>query len=89
MAGGINKLSHRAVESWIKKGDARTPKKLFDGDGLFLAITPAGTPVWRLRYRLGEKDKTLEQYKKAAAAPPTGHNPPAAFARPFTRKKLM
>jgi len=39
--------------------------------------------------RLGEKDKTMEQYKKAAAAPPTGHNPPAAFARPFTRKKLM
>jgi hypothetical protein len=28
-------------------------------------------------------------YKKASAAvQPGGHNPPAAFARPFTRKKL-
>jgi Flp pilus assembly protein TadD len=39
--------------------------------------------------RMGEKEKAAEWYKKAAAAvPPTGHNPPAAFARPFTRKKL-
>jgi Flp pilus assembly protein TadD len=39
--------------------------------------------------RMGEKDKAAETYKKAAAAvPPGGHNPPAAFARPFTRKKL-
>jgi tetratricopeptide (TPR) repeat protein len=39
--------------------------------------------------RMGEKDKASEWYKKAAAAvPPGGHNPPAAFARPFTRKKL-
>lgn len=39
--------------------------------------------------RMGEKDKAAEWYKKAfAALPPTGHNPPAAFARPFARKKL-
>ncbi|HJZ98358.1 MAG TPA: tetratricopeptide repeat protein [Candidatus Solibacter sp.] len=39
--------------------------------------------------RMGDKDKSNEWYKKAAAAvPPGGHNPPAAFARPFTRKKL-
>jgi tetratricopeptide (TPR) repeat protein len=39
--------------------------------------------------RMGDKDKSKEWYKKAAAAvPPGGHNPPAAFARPFTRKKL-
>jgi Flp pilus assembly protein TadD len=39
--------------------------------------------------RMGEKDKATDSYKKAAAAvPPGGHNPPAAFARPFTRKKL-
>jgi len=39
--------------------------------------------------RMGEKDKASEWYKKASAAvPPGGHNPPAAFARPFTRKKL-
>ena len=36
--------------------------------------------------KLGDKEKAMEAYRKAAAA--TAHNPPAAFARPFARKKL-
>ncbi len=36
--------------------------------------------------KLGEKDKAVECYRKAAAT--TAHNPPAAFARPFARRKL-
>jgi tetratricopeptide (TPR) repeat protein len=36
--------------------------------------------------KLGEKDKAMEAYRKAAAS--TGHNPPAAFAVPFAKKKL-
>jgi len=36
--------------------------------------------------KLGDKDKANEQYKKAAET--TAHNPPAAYARPFARKKL-
>jgi tetratricopeptide (TPR) repeat protein len=36
--------------------------------------------------KLGEKDKAMECYRKAAAT--TGHNPPAAFSRPFAKKKL-
>jgi tetratricopeptide (TPR) repeat protein len=36
--------------------------------------------------KLGDKARAMEAYRKAAAA--TGHNPPAAFARPFTAKKL-
>lgn len=36
--------------------------------------------------KLGEKDKAMEWYRKAAAT--RGHNPPAAFARPFATKKL-
>jgi len=36
--------------------------------------------------KLGEKDKAMECYRRAAAT--TAHNPPAAFARPFARKKL-
>jgi tetratricopeptide (TPR) repeat protein len=36
--------------------------------------------------KLGEKDKAAEYYRKAAAA--SAHNPPAAFGRPFARKKL-
>ena len=34
----------------------------------------------------GEKEKAMEWYRKASTA--AAHNPPAAFARPFTRKKL-
>jgi tetratricopeptide (TPR) repeat protein len=36
--------------------------------------------------KLGDKDKALEYYRRAAAV--RGHNPPAAYARPFARKKL-
>jgi tetratricopeptide (TPR) repeat protein len=36
--------------------------------------------------KLGEKEKALELYRKAAAT--TGHNPPAAFARRFATNKL-
>jgi Flp pilus assembly protein TadD len=36
--------------------------------------------------KLGEKEKAMECYRKAAAA--TAHNPPAAFGRPFAMKKL-
>lgn len=36
--------------------------------------------------KLGEKDKAIESYRKAAAA--IAHNPPAAYAVPFAKKKL-
>ncbi|HWG58403.1 MAG TPA: tetratricopeptide repeat protein [Candidatus Acidoferrales bacterium] len=36
--------------------------------------------------KLGDKDKALELYRKAAAA--TAHNPPAACAVPFAKKRL-
>jgi tetratricopeptide (TPR) repeat protein len=36
--------------------------------------------------KLGDKGKAQEFYRKAANA--TAHNPPAAYARPFARKKL-
>lgn len=36
--------------------------------------------------KLGDKDKAMDCYRKAAAT--TAHNPPAAFARPFAGKKL-
>jgi tetratricopeptide (TPR) repeat protein len=36
--------------------------------------------------KMGDKDQAMEWYRKAANV--GGHNPPAAFAKPFTRKKL-
>lgn len=72
MAGGIGTLeSVKQIESWIKTQRARvaterTPEgkpvlaaKLFDGGGLFLTLTAAGSPVWRLKYRLGGAEKLL------------------------------
>jgi tetratricopeptide (TPR) repeat protein len=36
--------------------------------------------------KLGNKEKAIECYRKAAAT--TAHNPPAAYAQPFARRKL-
>jgi len=36
--------------------------------------------------KLGEKEKSVEYYRKASGA--SSHNPPAAYAVPFARKKL-
>jgi tetratricopeptide (TPR) repeat protein len=36
--------------------------------------------------KLGDKDKAMDWYRKASDV--GAHNPPAAFAKPFTRKKL-
>lgn len=33
--------------------------KLFDGDGLFMLVTPAGGKWWRFKYRFGGKEKLL------------------------------
>ena len=35
------------------------PRKLFDGGGLYLLITPQGCKYWRYRYRFAGKDRTL------------------------------
>ena len=37
----------------------RTPGKHFDGDGLYLEVTPAGGRYWRLKYRFAGKEKRL------------------------------
>jgi integrase len=35
------------------------PRKLFDGDGLFLLVSPNGGKWWRFRYRFDGKEKSL------------------------------
>ena len=64
MDGGIssralNKLTDVKIRSFISKAKAGNAPltKLSDGGGMYLLITPAGTPVWRLKYRLGGKER--------------------------------
>jgi integrase len=49
-------LSDAAVRQAKPAAKAR---KLFDGRGLFLLLTPAGGKWWRFKYRFGGKAKTL------------------------------
>jgi integrase len=37
----------------------KSPKKLFDGGGLFLLVTPSGGKLWNLKYRFNGKEKKL------------------------------
>lgn len=57
MAGGIGggKLTDKAVKAFVAK--AERGKKLADGGGLHLFITPAGGSTWRVKYRLDGKEK--------------------------------
>jgi hypothetical protein len=54
-----NKLSDRAVKAFISASRAGTAptRKLSDGGGLYLMITESGTPMWRLKFRLGGKEQ--------------------------------
>lgn len=57
MAGGIGsgKLTDKAVKAFVAK--AESGKKLADGGGLHLFVTPAGGTTWRIKYRLDGKEK--------------------------------
>ena len=44
----------------IRKAQARDkPYKMFDSNGLYLLVTPAGGKLWRFRYKIGGKEKLL------------------------------
>ncbi len=56
MAGGIGgKLTDKAIKAFVAK--AERGKKLADGGGLHLFITPAGGATWRVKYRIEGKEK--------------------------------
>jgi len=59
-ARAINKLTDLAIRSFIQKCQTgkQEPGKLADGGGLYLLITPAGTPSWRIKYRHNGKERT-------------------------------
>jgi hypothetical protein len=49
-------LTHAEIRN-VKPGPK--PVKLFDGGGLYLEVAPAGGKWWRLKYRVGGKEKRL------------------------------
>jgi integrase len=53
---GLDKLSHRAVDEFKKAAVAGS--KLFDGGGLYLWISPAGSALWRIKYRYDRAERT-------------------------------
>lgn len=49
---------------------ADKPQKLADGGGMYLLVTPAGSKVWRMKYRFQKKEKSLSfgQYPSVGLA---------------------
>src|SRR5688500_3891218 len=60
-SSATTRLSEREVTSFVTKARAgKASGKLSDGGGLFLGVAPvSGKALWRLRYRMGEKDTLL------------------------------
>jgi integrase len=50
----VMKLSDTTIRN-AKPG--AKPRRLFDGDGLYVEITPSGGKLWRLKYRFARKEK--------------------------------
>ncbi|MDA3914033.1 Arm DNA-binding domain-containing protein [Oleiagrimonas sp.] len=42
-----------------KAKPADKPRRMFDGGGLYLEISPAGGKLWRLKYRVNGKERRL------------------------------
>ena len=51
-------LNDRQIKNAKPTGTGKKAK-LFDGGGLYLEVTPAGGKIFRLKYRIGGKEKTL------------------------------
>src|SRR4026209_506997 len=54
-----NKLSNRQIKAFIVRARAGSApkKKLSDGGGLYITLTPAGSPVWRIKYRFNSTER--------------------------------
>lgn len=54
-----NKASRLSDLAISKAKPADKPRRLFDGNGLYLEVTPTGSRYWRLKYRIAGKEKRL------------------------------
>jgi integrase len=60
--GGIERLSDRAVDAWLKSKDQKAKTagaKLADGGGLYLCRLPSGRGAWLIRYGFAGKQRDL------------------------------
>ncbi len=58
---GNQKLTPRRIETWLghhRAGKVKAFAKLSDGDGMYLTVTKAGTPVWRVKFRHAGTEST-------------------------------
>ena len=56
----VNLLSNVAIKAALKAAlGADKPKRISDGDGLYLEVRPGGSGWWRLRYFLDGKERML------------------------------
>ena len=59
------KLNDRQIKN-AKPAETGKKTKMFDGGGLYLEVTPAGGKVFRLKYRIDGKKKTLTKSTETA-----------------------
>ncbi|MDR5776842.1 Arm DNA-binding domain-containing protein, partial [Caballeronia sp. LZ002] len=50
------RLTNIAIRNARSAGKAR---KLFDGRGLYLLLTPSGSKCWRMKYRFAGREKLM------------------------------
>ena len=73
-------LNDRQIKN-AKPAETGKKTKLFDGGGLYLEVTPAGGKVFRLKYRIDGKEKTLTIGKYPTVSL-VGRSPPSCRKRP-------
>ena len=77
-------LNDRQIKNAKPTGTGKKAK-LFDGGGLYLEVTPAGGKIFRLKYRIDGKEKTLTIGKYPAVSLSTlwnWNNPKHRLYRP-------
>lgn len=55
---GIERLTSKAIESWLKNPDRGPAKKLADGGGLYLVRLPSGAASWQIKYSFAGAERT-------------------------------
>ena len=55
---GVERLTAKSIESWLKNPGKGPVKKLADGGGLYLVRLPSGGASWQIKYSLAGAERT-------------------------------